>query len=227
MLGCKENMSVSSIYRKVDDLIAFQNAVESCCSWNVISISLKRGCTWKYQNNPEKIWLYLLYFQMSEHRNSDSKRWKPQEASARLATRLNSSSYSLCLRHKYKEKYKCNHKDKYKCNRQDYYRVKAQIQKQNNDTHHQQHKQSMLLFLELCFLSSIGLQKQLLYKKYYLVFQSILCQGIHCRNMLVPGKNEIVTFNWTENSISIKQKKLHYEKAWVREFIILQQKIIR
>ena len=126
---------------------------------------------------------------------------------------LNSSSYSLCLRHKYKEKYKCNHKDKYKCNRQDSYRVKAQIQKQNNDTHQQQHKQSMLLFLELCFLSSIGLQKQLLYKKYYLVFQSILCQGIHCRNMLVSGKNEIVTFNWTENSISIKQKKLHYEKA--------------
>ena len=126
---------------------------------------------------------------------------------------LNSSSYSLCLRHKYKEKYKCNHKDKYKCNRQDYYRVKAQIQKQNNDTHHQQHKHSLLLFLELCFLSSIGFQVQLLQKKYYLVFQSNLCQGIHCQNMLVSGKNEIVTFNWTENSISMKQKKLHYEKA--------------
>ena len=55
----------------------------------------------------------ILYFQMSKQRKSDWKRWKPQEASARLATRLNSSSYSLCLRHKYKDKYKCNHKDKY------------------------------------------------------------------------------------------------------------------
>ena len=162
---------------------------------------------------------------MSEHRNSDSRRWKPQEASARLATRLNSSSYSLCLRHKYKEKYKCNHKDKYKCNRQDSYRVKAQIQKQNNDTHQQQHKQSMLLFLELCFLSSIGLQKQLLYKKYYLVFQSILCQGIHCRNMLVSGKKKLshligpkIQYPWNRKNYIMKkleQESLSYcSRRW-------------